>query len=51
MIAIIFLLLFLALLIAWVGYRRSVFICFAIMLALATVVFVNDMTTNLTIQL
>jgi len=51
MMALIFVLMLLAVVLAWIGYRRSVFFIFYIAIILASFYFYTDMTSPLIIQL
>ncbi len=48
---ILFLLMMLAVVFAWAGWRRSVLVCLGITLILACGLFYSDITTHLTIAL
>ncbi len=51
MMLLLFLLMLLAVILAWIGQRRSVFICLGITLIFAAIFFYSDITTHLTIDL
>lgn len=51
MMTILFLLMMLAAILAWLGWRRSVLMCLGVTLVLASILFFMDITTHLTIAL
>lgn len=51
MMTILFLLMLLAVVLAWIGWRRSVLTCLGITLVLASILFYSDITAHLTISL
>jgi hypothetical protein len=51
MMLLLFLLMLLAVILAWLGWRRSVLMCLSITLILAAIFFYSDITTHLTIDL
>lgn|GEM_PF-5774043 len=48
---ILFLLMMLAVILAWAGWRRGVLMCLGITLLLASILFYSDITTHLSIAL
>lgn len=51
MMTFLFLLMLLAVILAWKGWRRSVLICLAVTLILASILFYSDITAHLAISL